>query len=200
MEKARSRFDASLPAGPCPSRTQNAYITNVGSSTVSVIDTATNTVSATIPVGGLPNAVAVTPDGSKVYIANVNSRNVQVIDMASNTVIATRESGGEPFTVAVDPRRQQGLCRQWNIQHSIRERHRDEHGHCHDPRRLPTRCFWHFYTAGAQVRQRTWVKQLSGHERLGSGDKVWWPRCRGCILGVLHHAGTAGCHSAFCGG
>ena len=36
-----------------------AYVTNTG--TVSVIDTATNTVVATIPVGGHPVAVAITP-------------------------------------------------------------------------------------------------------------------------------------------
>jgi YVTN family beta-propeller protein len=40
---------------------QNAYITNPGSDTVSVIDTATNTVSATVPVGLVPLGVAVSP-------------------------------------------------------------------------------------------------------------------------------------------
>ena len=38
-----------------------AYVTNDGSNTVSVIDTATNTVVATIPVGLLPTGVAITP-------------------------------------------------------------------------------------------------------------------------------------------
>ena len=38
-----------------------AYVTNVFSNTVSVIDTATNTVVATIPVGILPEGVAITP-------------------------------------------------------------------------------------------------------------------------------------------
>jgi len=41
---------------------QNAYVTNFGG-TVSVIATATNTVTATIPVGSYPYGVAVTPDG-----------------------------------------------------------------------------------------------------------------------------------------
>jgi YVTN family beta-propeller protein len=40
-----------------------AYVTNGGSS-VSVIDTATNTVVATVGVGSLPFGVAVTPDGN----------------------------------------------------------------------------------------------------------------------------------------
>jgi YVTN family beta-propeller protein len=40
---------------------------------VSVIDTATNTVTATIPVvgGSAHFGVAVTPDGSKVYVTNL---------------------------------------------------------------------------------------------------------------------------------
>jgi YVTN family beta-propeller protein len=49
---------------------QNAYITNQSSNTVSVIDTVTNAVTATIPVGVVPEGVAVTPNGSKVYVAN----------------------------------------------------------------------------------------------------------------------------------
>lgn len=37
-----------------------AYITNSGSNTVSIIDTTTNTVVATVAVGSLPNGVACT--------------------------------------------------------------------------------------------------------------------------------------------
>ena len=46
------------------------YVTNYGSNTVSVIDTATNTVTATVTVGTNPRGVAVSPDGKKVYVAN----------------------------------------------------------------------------------------------------------------------------------
>src|SRR5262249_30821174 len=83
---------------------ENAYITNLVSPNVSVIDTATNTVIATIPVGIGQNGVAVTPDGSKVYVANVNVPFVSVIDTATNTVIATIPVGGlSPFGVAGTP-------------------------------------------------------------------------------------------------
>ena len=41
----------------------SAYVTNQSSNNVSVIDTATNTVVGTIPVGSTPNGVAVPPDG-----------------------------------------------------------------------------------------------------------------------------------------
>jgi YVTN family beta-propeller protein len=80
-----------------PSRAQNAYITNSGGNTVSVIDTASSTVTATIPIG------AVTPDGSKVYVVNGASNTVSVIATASNTVIKTVTVGNEPYGVAVDP-------------------------------------------------------------------------------------------------
>ena len=76
---------------------ENAYITNLVSANVSVIDTATNTVIATIPVGGLsPFGVAVTPDGRKVYVANSGSNNVFVIDTASNLVLAVVSVGIQP--------------------------------------------------------------------------------------------------------
>jgi YVTN family beta-propeller protein len=51
--------------GNTQSRVRNAYITNSGSSTVLVIDAATNTVTATIAVGKSPGGVAVSPDGSE---------------------------------------------------------------------------------------------------------------------------------------
>src|SRR5689334_17725437 len=57
-----------------------AYITNASSNTVSVIDTATNLVIATIPVGVGPGGVAVHPDGSRVYVTHGASNTLSVID------------------------------------------------------------------------------------------------------------------------
>jgi YVTN family beta-propeller protein len=73
------------------------YVANFLDTTVSVIDTATNTVvGSPITVGAAPVGVAVTPDGSKVYVANVASDTVSVIDTASNTVTATIPVGNRP--------------------------------------------------------------------------------------------------------
>jgi len=56
-------------------------VTNPYSNTVSVIDTTTNAVVTTIPVGTYPHGVAVAPDGSHVYVANSNSNTVSIIDV-----------------------------------------------------------------------------------------------------------------------
>lgn len=72
-------------------------------SNVYVIDTATDTITGTIPVGIQPRGVAVTPDGSKVYVANKISNTVSVIDTATDTVIATVPVGAAPFYLAVTP-------------------------------------------------------------------------------------------------
>ena len=66
-----------------------AYVANASSDTASVIDTATNTVTATVPVGDGPVGVAVTPDGARAYVTNVASGTVSVIATADNSVVTT---------------------------------------------------------------------------------------------------------------
>ncbi len=109
---AIAAFAVACLLGNGQSLAQNAYITNRVSSTVSVINTATNTVIATIPIDNGspgpgpfpgPGGVAVSPDGSKVYIANIEFNTVSVIDTASNTVTATIPVGVNPESVAVTP-------------------------------------------------------------------------------------------------
>jgi YVTN family beta-propeller protein len=78
-----------------------AYITNNDSSTVSVIDTATNDVTVTVNVGANPVGVAVNPAGTKVYVANSASNTVSVINTTSNTVTATVPVGSAPIGIAV---------------------------------------------------------------------------------------------------
>jgi YVTN family beta-propeller protein len=100
---AIAAFVVTYLLGSAQSVAQDAYITNLESNNVSVIDTATNTVTATIAVGAGPLGVAVSPDGSKVYITNDNDNpgTVSVIDTATNTVTATIPVGVAPVGVAV---------------------------------------------------------------------------------------------------
>ena len=72
------------------------YVANEGPDTVSVIDTATNTVVTTVPVGDRPQGVAVNPAGTRVYVANNYANSVSVIDTATNTVVATVPVGDNP--------------------------------------------------------------------------------------------------------
>jgi len=80
-----------------------AYITNSGSTTVSVIDITTNKVTATINVGKYPYGVAVNPAGTKVYVSKETSGAISVIDTATNKVTATVKVGKNPWGVAVNP-------------------------------------------------------------------------------------------------
>jgi len=104
MNKLALALTLACLLAPASTRAQNAYITNLVSNTVSVINTATDTVIATIPVGLAPFGVAVSPDGSKVYITHENIfGTVSVIDTARTTVIATIPVGRLPLGVAVKP-------------------------------------------------------------------------------------------------
>jgi YVTN family beta-propeller protein len=81
----------------------NSNYPNAGADTVSVIDTATNTVVATVGVGINPFDVAITPDGTRAYEMNQGSSSVSVIDTTTNTVVATVGVGGQPQGVAITP-------------------------------------------------------------------------------------------------
>src|ERR1700730_5469511 len=59
-------------------------------------------VTATIPVGNYPDAVAVSPNGAHAYVTN-GDHTVSVIDTATNTVTATIPVGNYPDAVAVSP-------------------------------------------------------------------------------------------------
>ena len=72
------------------------YVTNYPFGDVSVINAATNTVTATITVGEGLIGVSVSPNGSRVYVANQNSGNVSVINTATNTVIDSVAAGAAP--------------------------------------------------------------------------------------------------------
>jgi len=80
-----------------------AYVAKSTGNTVSAIDTATNTVVATIMVRNQPTSVAVTPDGTRAYVTNRGSASVSVINTATNAVLATVLVGRQPIGVAVTP-------------------------------------------------------------------------------------------------
>jgi YVTN family beta-propeller protein len=76
------------------------YLSRQHDASVSVVDTATNQITATLPVGTTPQFLAIKPDGSVVYVPNASSSSVSVIDTGSNTVIDTIAVGNAPYAVA----------------------------------------------------------------------------------------------------
>src|ERR1022692_2185872 len=86
-----------------------AYIVNTGANTVVPLDTATNTLSATITVGLGPDAIAFAPHGKTAYIANgalgsmQSADTVTTIDTATNTVGKTIKVGTRPSGMAITP-------------------------------------------------------------------------------------------------
>ena len=81
------------------SDSQFVYTANFIGNTVSVIDTFSNTVAATVTVGNGPQGIAIA--GSSAYVANYNDGTVSVIDTSSNTVSATVTVGINPQGVAI---------------------------------------------------------------------------------------------------
>ena len=79
-----------------------AYVANFGSNNVSVIDTSSNTVIATVMVGSQPQGIAVTPDGANVYVANCGG-DVWVIDTSTNKVATKFPAGACPTGVVITP-------------------------------------------------------------------------------------------------
>jgi YVTN family beta-propeller protein len=78
------------------------YVANFSS--LSVIETNTNTVVASIPVGAYPMDVVITPDGKRAYVTNSDIDGVvSVIDTITNTVVTTIPVGAYPAGVAITP-------------------------------------------------------------------------------------------------
>ena len=74
------------------------YVANQGAASVSVIDSATNTIVDTIDVGQEPYGLAYT--NGQLYVANTLSNTVSVIDTNTRTVTDTIAVGFKPYYVA----------------------------------------------------------------------------------------------------
>lgn len=80
-----------------------AWVGNFKDDTVSVIDTGSGAVVATVPVARGPHGMAVAANGSTVYVSSDGASVVNVIDAASNKVTSTILVGRSPHGVALTP-------------------------------------------------------------------------------------------------
>jgi YVTN family beta-propeller protein len=87
------------------------YTANANSDTVSVIDSAHDTLAATIdvslvgggPKGAIPNGLAVSPDGKTLYVAEAGENSVAVVDLTTRKVSGFIPTSWYPAAVAVTP-------------------------------------------------------------------------------------------------
>ena len=77
------------------------YTANCADNTVSVIDTLTRRVIATVPVGPQPTAVDVDPSGREVLVTSAGSNTLQLLNAQTHQVSATIPVGTAPSGVAV---------------------------------------------------------------------------------------------------
>lgn len=122
-----------LIAGTAAHAAPFAYIANFSSNDVSVVDIATNTVTATIPVGSQPHGVAVNAAGTRAYISS--NSGISVLDTATNTIIATAPPGRHAFRSRGQSGWHSSLCDRRPGQRRC-DRHGNQHGHHND-------CSWH---------------------------------------------------------
>jgi YVTN family beta-propeller protein len=96
------RQDRVIAVGAAPSglavnpHRNEVYVANAGSDTVSVINTETNTVAATIRVQRRPSFIDVDVQGKRAYVANSASNNVSVIDLGLRREIEVIGAGEAP--------------------------------------------------------------------------------------------------------
>jgi YVTN family beta-propeller protein len=88
----------SLPVFVHSTEPGTMYVANSSSqyNTVSAINTATNAIIATIPVGNHPWAMAETPDGHKLYVVDRDSNDVTSINTADRSALPPISVGTSP--------------------------------------------------------------------------------------------------------
>jgi YVTN family beta-propeller protein len=78
------------------------YVVCEASDEIRVVDTQSDRVVATVPVGRVPRGIASSADGSRLYVTNSWSDNVSVVHVPENKVVGTLPTGFEPSGVVVD--------------------------------------------------------------------------------------------------
>ena len=94
LNSTATGFSDTIPVGVVPAYVAfnpagtTAYVANLASDYVSIIDVGTNTQTTTIPVTGDPLPVAVAPDGGTLF-TTTNANQLFKIDLATNTVVGS---------------------------------------------------------------------------------------------------------------
>ena len=96
-----------------------AYIGLFRDNALAVLDTATNQVTATIPVPPGPHGIVATPDGQKIYVSSDGASTVSVVDAATDSLVGSVEVGPEPHGLAMTPDGRRLLVGGWGTNRVI---------------------------------------------------------------------------------
>ena len=93
-----------MPAGQVP-KSEHGAMAGAGAQAGAVwlIDTATDAVTAKVPVGKHPAHVVVTSDGRTAYITNGGDNSVSVVDTAAQSVLGVIAVGASPHGLRIRP-------------------------------------------------------------------------------------------------
>ena len=80
-----------------------AYVANVAAGTISVIDLRRERKVADIAVGGMPEGIALTANGSQLWVGDNSAPRVRVVDLASARTIDTLPTDPVAIRVAISP-------------------------------------------------------------------------------------------------
>ncbi|WP_182912081.1 cytochrome D1 domain-containing protein [Sphingomonas cavernae] len=80
-----------------------AYVANIGSGTVSVLDINARTKIADIAVGGRPEGIALSADGKELWVGDLSAPRVQVVDTATLKPVASVAVDPVAIRVAISP-------------------------------------------------------------------------------------------------
>ncbi|MGH8589138.1 MAG: PQQ-dependent catabolism-associated beta-propeller protein, partial [Gammaproteobacteria bacterium] len=93
-----------LAAGPAWAEpTHRVFVTNERGDSITVIDSRTLAVEATVPVGKHPRGIGLAPDGTEVYVALGKENAIAVLDPKTLKVLRKIPSGDDPEAFAVHP-------------------------------------------------------------------------------------------------
>ena len=90
-------------SGPVVAAGPKAYVGNFKDNSVSVIDTGTRAVLATLPVAAGPDGIAIAPDGGTAFVSGSSASSVSVIETASDALARPIEVGKGPQGLAITP-------------------------------------------------------------------------------------------------
>jgi YVTN family beta-propeller protein len=78
-------------------------VVNPDSNSVTLVDTASRSAIAELPVGIDPRTITVNAAGGRAYVANRGSASLSVIDLAARQVITTAATGDRPYGILTSP-------------------------------------------------------------------------------------------------